>query len=104
MNEAQEIKLIKESERGARARAIFEDSMVQEALAAMDAGIVEAWKKSPIRDGEGQMQLRLLAKLLHDFKSYFLDAMSTGKMANVQLEHERTLKERAKAAYKEFVR
>lgn len=100
----QEIKLIKESERGAKARSIFEDSFVQEALQAMESGIVQAWQKAPIRDAEGQLQLKLLHKLLSDFKGYFVEAMTSGKMADVQLQHERSLKERAKAAVREFAR
>lgn len=104
MTEDQELRLIKESERGARANAILEDSFVREAFQAVENGILEAWKKSPVRDLEGQTSLRLLYKVFSDFKAYFADAIASGKMANVQLTHERTLKERAKAAMREFVR
>lgn len=104
MTEDQEQKLVKESVRGARARAIFEDSFVQEAFQAVENGILEAWKKSPVRDLEGQTNLRLLYKVFHDFKSYFADAITTGKMANVQLNHERTLKERTRDAIRAFSR
>ena len=104
MSPEQEIKLLKEAERGAKAKSVYEDSFVQEALQAIDGGILDAWKKSPVRDQEGQVQLRLLYKCLHDFKAYFLDAMTTGKMAEVQLKHERSLKDRAGAAVREFSR
>lgn len=104
MTDDQEIKLVGESERGARARRILEDSFVQEALHAVESGILDAWKKSPVRDTEGQLNLRLLYKCLHDFRSYFADAMTTGKMAEVQLNHERGLRERARAAVREFRR
>ena len=104
MTDEQERKLIQESERGAKARAILEDRMVQEALASIEAGILDAWKKSPVRDSEGQAQLRLLYKCLSEFRAYFADALTSGKMANVQLNHERTLKERARAAMREFAR
>lgn len=104
MTEDQEIKLVGESSRGAKARQVFEDSFVQEALQAMENGIFEAWKKSPIRDKEGQIELRLLYKLLADFKGYFLEAMQTGKMADIQLNHERTLRDRTRAAVREFTR
>jgi hypothetical protein len=100
----QEIKLVGESERGAKAKHVYNDSFVQEALQAMESGILEAWKKSPIRDKEGQLELRLLYKLLGDFKGYFLEAMQTGKMADHQLQHERSLRDRAKAAVREFAR
>lgn len=102
MNSDHEIKLVGESERGARAKQIYTDSFVQEALQAMENGILEAWKKSPIRDKEGQIELRLLYKLLGDFRGYFIEAMNTGKMADVQLNHERGLKARAKAAVRAF--
>lgn len=104
MTDEQEQKLIRESSRGAKARAILEDEFVQEALQAVEVGILEAWKKSPVRDLEGQTSLRLLYKVFNDFKGYFADALATGKMANVQLAHERSLRERARAAMKEFVR
>ncbi len=104
MTEEQELKLRKQSERGARARAIFEDSFVQEAFQAVENGILDAWKKSPVRDLEGQTNLRLLYKVYNDFRAYFADAIASGKMATVQLNHERSLRERAKAAMREFSR
>ena len=104
MNPEQEHKVIRESERGSKARAILDNDMVKEAFQAVEDGIMNAWKKAPVRDIEGQTQLRLLYKAYQDFRGYLQTAMESGKMADVQLEHERSLKARAKAAMQGFRR
>ena len=102
MKEAEEIKLVGESERGARAERLLNDDMLQEAFLKVEDGIVQKWKESPIRDVEGQTTLRLLHKCLNDVRGYIKEVAETGKLANVQLDHERSLKERAKSAMRAF--
>ena len=104
MKEAEEIKLVGESERGARAERLMKDEMLQEAFNKVEDGIVQKWKESPIRDAEGQATLRLLHKCLNDVRGYIKEVAETGKLANVQLDNERTLRERAKSAVREFRR
>lgn len=96
--------LIKESERGAKASRLLADEIYQDAVSKVEAGILDAWKTSPVRDTEGQTYLRLMMKVLTDLQAHIKEVAETGKLANVQLEHERSMAERAKAAVKEFRR
>lgn len=104
MTEAQEQQLIRETGRGARASALLASDIYREAMQRVEAGIVDAWKASPIRDVEGQTYLRLMMKCLSDLQGHIKDAAETGKMAEVQLEHERSLAERARSAVSAFRR
>jgi hypothetical protein len=45
-----------------------------------------------------------MMKVLADFQAHVRDISQTGKMAEVQLEHERSLAQRAKSAVREFKR
>lgn len=90
-----EIKLIGEIDRGMRAKALMESPAFVEAFVEVRKGIHEQWAKSPIRDIEGQTNLRLMVKLLDELEGQIRSVATTGKLASVQLEHERSLKERA---------
>lgn len=98
MNSDQEIRLSQESGRGAKARALLEDSMLQEAFTIVEEDTVSKWKSAPIRDTEGQLALRLKFQCLQEIRKHLSDVLMTGKMADEGLRVERTLKERMKAA------
>lgn len=104
MTDDQEIKLVGESAKGARANALLNSDIYQEAMGKVEAGILQAWKDSPIRDTEGQQYLRLMMKALRDLQGYITEIAQTGKLANIQLEQERNLKQRMKAAVHELRR
>jgi hypothetical protein len=78
--------------------------LVKEAFQNLESGILEKWKEAPIRDLEGQQNLKLLYKLFTDFKTYFEEAVKNGEDALKFLEHERTLAQRAKDAIRAFRR
>lgn len=104
MNSDEEIKLAGESERGIKARAVLENVIYKEAFQMVEQGIIEAWKNAPIRDVEGQTNLKLMQKLLTDLRAYIEEAAETGKMAAITLEQERTLAQRARDSIREFRR
>jgi hypothetical protein len=104
VTEDQEQQLIRESSRGAKASALLQSAIYREAMEKVEAGILESWKSSPVRDVEGQTYLRLMMKVLTDIKAHIKDVAETGKMASVQLEHERSLAQRAKDAVRAFRR
>jgi len=104
MNEREEGQLNSESARGARARQLLDSQPLRDAIASVKSGIVNAWETSPVRDAEGQQYLRLMRKVLDDLVKHIADAADTGKMADIQLQQERTLRERAKAAVHAFRR
>jgi hypothetical protein len=94
MTETEELKLRKELERGAKARAVFESELFQEAIAVVEADTLEKWKASPVRDTEGQLALRLKWQIIQEIKGHLADVMASGKMASQQLDRELTLRER----------
>lgn len=77
----QEVQLRGETERGARARAIFESELLQEAFIAIEEDTFTKWSESPLRDTEGQLQLRMRWHVIQQVKRYLLEAMETGKLA-----------------------
>lgn len=77
----------KEIQDGVRAEYLMEEmkpyfDMVRDA-------IVKQWESSPIRDKEGQNELRLMRKLLNDLEANIKTVIDTGKMAKIQVERER---------------
>lgn len=104
MNEELELKLSNESGRGARAEALLNDDLLKEAFDTIEQDTLEKWKTCPVRDSEGQMILRLKMQVLTEMKSIIKDVATTGRLANEQLNRERGLRERAKAAVREFRR
>ena len=95
---SEDVKLQQESERGSKARAILGDAMLQEAFSVAETDILEKWKASPIRDGEGQLALRLQWQCLNHIKKHLTDVLTTGKLADEMIKHNRTLREKARAA------
>jgi hypothetical protein len=100
----EELRLVRESERGARANALLASDIYREAVGKVEAGILERWKAAPIRDREGQHELRLMLKALQDVCGYLNEVAETGRLAGITLEHERGLKARAKNALRELRR
>lgn len=78
--------------------------MVQDAFKAIENAILDKWKDAPIRDTDGQQTLKLMHKLLADFKGYFEEAVTAGQFSRSALEHERTITQRAKDAARAFRR
>ena len=104
MTQDEEIKLVGEAHRGSRAKEWLASPLYKEATEKIESGIIEKFKASPIRDLDGQHELRLLLKLLEDLKGYIQEVAETGKMAQITLDSERSLKERAKSAVRAFRR
>lgn len=82
MTDAERIEL--EVRRGELARQVLDNEIYKEAWASLHAGIHQAWESSPIRDKEGQHELRLMLKLLNDLHKRMDDVMQTGKMAKIE--------------------
>lgn len=105
MNGEYEEKLRKEIDRGAKAEKWLRDEMYVEAVEAVRAAIIGKWSASPLRDMEGQHELRLMLKLLDDVTGYVRKAAKDGQFAVAQLERERrNVRERMMDAARELVR
>jgi ABC-type siderophore export system fused ATPase/permease subunit len=82
------VNVYEEDARGRQANELLENSMFREAVDTLRQSLVDKWLASPIRDIEGQHELRLMAKLLGDIEGYIANIAKTGKMAAIQLERE----------------
>jgi hypothetical protein len=77
--------LQEDAERGARAQRLLSDPMIGEAFNTVERAIHDRWAESPLRDLEGQHELRLMLNLLRDVKAVFEVAVSDGKAAIEEL-------------------
>lgn len=68
-------------ERGMQAQRLLKDPMVVEAFQTVAKTLHEAWERCPVRDREGQHELRLMLELLSQLKSFFDLALSDGELA-----------------------
>lgn len=80
-----------ELRRGEIAASLLDNEIYKEAIQSVQDGIVHAWSNSPIRDKEGQSELRLMLKLLTDLQRNIETVMQTGKLAKIQIERESLL-------------
>ena len=88
--------LDEEIQRGAIAQQVIDNPAYQDAWKAVSDGIIDAWRTCPIRDKEGQGELKLMLKLLTDVQRNLEAVMSTGKMAEIQIEREGWLSKTAR--------
>ena len=72
--------------RGEQAKNILESAIYKESWEKVREGIITAWETSPIRDKEGQHELKLMLKCLKDVQNYMENVVITGKMAKIHLE------------------
>jgi hypothetical protein len=86
--------------KGGRAREVLESEVYLEAFETIKQEIMTTWSQSPSRDSEGREKLFLMLGMLNKVQSTLQTVMETGKIAQINLNHQRTLIERAK----EFIR
>lgn len=78
--------------RGEQARQVMENEIYIEAWKSVREAIISAWESAPIRDKEGQNELKLMLKLLTDVRKNVETVMQTGKMAKIAIERESMFK------------
>jgi hypothetical protein len=74
------------AQKGFEAAQVLDNPAYRAAMDAMRAEVIEAWKKCPVRDKEGQVLLLQLAKLTDKFESVLTGMVEGGKFAARQLE------------------
>ena len=82
--------------RGDRARALMNDELFVETLDVMRRKVYDEWIKSPIRDKEGQYELRRMIEVISAFERNFRSIAEDGKVAALDLAHESNLAKLAK--------
>lgn len=73
-------------ERGAKAEKLLRDSTLSQAFDDVRKAIIEQWEACPVRDHEGQHELKLMLKLLSDVRANLERAVADGKLAAAELE------------------
>jgi hypothetical protein len=76
---------------GDLARQVLENEAFGRAFLAIEQEHIEAWKNSPVRDVEGREALHLTIRLLHKLRGTLEAAITDGKLARVELEHQERL-------------
>lgn len=79
-----------------RAREVLENEAYQQVFADAKQEITEQWTKSPARDQEGREKLWLMLSLLNKVETMLQASLDSGKLARAELQHQKTLAERAK--------
>lgn len=87
---------------GNRAKEVLENEAFQWALYEIKQEIKNAWEQSPARDSEGREKLWMMLSLANKLELLIKSMLETGKLAQLDLEHKRTLLERAKNAISGF--
>ena len=81
-----------ELDRGFKAQQLLDNEIYQESIQTVRDAIIAQWSESPIRDHEGQHELRLMLKLLNDLTANIKTVADTGKLAQIQVERESKFK------------
>lgn len=79
------MELAAEQMRGHRASDLLENDLLQEALSAIEAEVVEQWAACPARDKDGKEALWQLMKTAQKFRAILTGYVETGKLATEQL-------------------
>lgn len=74
-----------EQERGRRAAELLSNELLQDALKAIEAEVIEQWKACPARDAEGKEALWQLMKTAEKFKVLLTGHIEAGKLATLNL-------------------
>lgn len=82
---------------GDQARQVLENPAFARAFADIEREHVEAWKNSPARDPAGRETLWMTVKLLYKLRSTLEAAMTDGRLAQVEREHQANLLARERA-------
>lgn len=85
--------------RGARAREVLENEVFIEAFEAIEKDYIETWKKSPARDADAREKIWQYLTQLQKVKTHLQYTMETGQLAELELNHRRTVAERLKAGW-----
>lgn len=79
---------------GDRAREVLENEAFINAFDSIEQEIINQWKQAPARDAEGREKLWAYLHLLSKLKAQLTQTLETGKLAMLELEHQRSIKQR----------
>lgn len=76
------MELNEQMHRGHRASELLENTLLQDALNAIEREVVEQWTACPARDAEGKEALWQLMKTAQKFRAILTGYIETGKLAS----------------------
>ena len=80
--------------RANRAKEVLENEIFVEACEAIEQELIEQWKNSPARDSDGREKIWSYQCLLKKVRTHLISTMESGKLAEMELIHKQTLKEK----------
>lgn len=84
---------------GNRANEILENEVFQQVFSDIELEVIESWTNSPVRDQEGREKLWQYLTLLRKVKARLTTTLETGKLAQMDLQHQQSLYDKAKAGW-----
>ena len=79
-------KLQRDIVRGARAKSLMDNELLQEAFAKLEADYIGAWKTTPARDTDARERLWTAINVLGKIKDHLGRVAADGKLAQRQLD------------------
>lgn len=86
---------------GNRAKEVLENESFKWAFESIQEELTETWKNSPARDAEGREKIYLAIQILKKLQACLVSSLETGKLAEMELNHKRTLLDRAKEIWQD---
>ncbi len=75
--------------RAQQAKHLLDNPIYQESIKSVREAIIKAWSDAPIRDIDGQHELKLMLKLLTDLENNILRVVNDGKIAQIEIERQK---------------
>jgi methanogenic corrinoid protein MtbC1 len=82
---------------GNRAKEVLDNEVFQQVFADIEQELFQAWTESPARDQEGREKIHQYQQMLKKVKAHLTSTFETGKLAHLDLEHQKTMLQHAKA-------
>lgn len=79
-----------------RAKEVLENEAFQQAFSDIESELKTQWENSPARDTEGREKLWIYLSMLKKVKANLTETLQTGKLAQLEVEHQKTMWERMK--------
>lgn len=84
---------------GARAKEVLDNEEFSAAFDAIEQEVINTWTNSPARDSVGREKCWQYLMLLRKVKTNLQTTLETGKLAQLELAHQRTMLDRARDAF-----
>jgi hypothetical protein len=83
---SEDAKLAAAMARAARAQALIEDELLQEAFAALETRYVEEWRASQFRDTDARERLWQAVNVLRKVKDHLSRMLADGRLAQREID------------------